>query len=149
MSIEELTNRQPLGVSVAICCHNGEEQLPATLAHLRDQRVKSEIPWEILLVDNASTDRSAQVARLCWANETAAPLRVVQEPQLGLNCARERALREARYEIVSFVDDDNWVSSDWVAVVSETMSAEPELGAIGSINRAVSGIAFPPWFSRS
>jgi glycosyltransferase involved in cell wall biosynthesis len=148
VSIAAPSNRQPQGVSVAICCHNGEEQLPATLAHLRDQRVRDEVPWEILLVDNASTDRSAQVARQCWANETAAPLRVVQEPRLGLTCARERALREARYEIVSFVDDDNWVSSDWVAVASETMTAEPELGAIGSINRAVSEIAFPPWFSR-
>jgi glycosyltransferase involved in cell wall biosynthesis len=133
---------------VAICCHNGEGHLPATLTHLKGQQVRSKIPWEILLVDNASTDRSAEVARQFWADTAAAPLRVVFEPRLGLTYARERGLHEARYEIVSFVDDDNWVASDWVTVASETMSADPELGAIGSINRAVSGIAFPQWFSR-
>lgn len=47
-----------------------------------------------------------------------APLRVVLEPRLGSNLARERGLREARYELVSFIDDDNWVNENWVSTVS-------------------------------
>ena len=71
-----------------------------------------------------------------------------REPQLGLCYARERAFDEADYEIVSFIDDDNWVGPDWVATVSECMSSDRELGAIGSVNTAVADVPFPEWFSQ-
>jgi glycosyltransferase involved in cell wall biosynthesis len=73
---------------------------------------------------------------------------VVHESRLGLSYARERAFEEARYELISFIDDDNWVAPGWIGKVSECMSADLELGAIGSINTAVADVPFPDWFSR-
>jgi glycosyltransferase involved in cell wall biosynthesis len=138
----------PLAVSIAICSHNGEKLLPATISRLRQQRLNNDLRWEVIVIDNASSDATALVARQCWGDDGPAPMRVVHEPRIGLCYARERAFQEARYEIVSFVDDDNWVTPEWVITASECMSADPELGAIGSTNTAVADIAFPEWFSR-
>jgi glycosyltransferase involved in cell wall biosynthesis len=136
-----------LGVSVAICSHNGEKRLSRVLANLRAQHT-TQVPWEVLLIDNASTDRTTEIARECWPNDSPAPLRVVSEPRLGLSHARVRAFSEARYELVSFIDDDNWVAPDWVNAASRAMSADPSLGAILSVNRPVADGPLPQWFQR-
>jgi len=84
--------------------------------------------WELLVIDNASTDDTAEVARLCWQNGPA-PLRVINEPRLGLRYAIERGFFEARYEFLGFVDDDNWVDHDWVRMAYEIISSDASLGA--------------------
>jgi len=137
-----------LGVSVVICTHNGAKRLPQTLAHLRAQQVPEDLDWEIILVDNASVDTTADVARACWREITRVQLRVVYEPRLGVSNARVRGLAEARYDLVTFVDDDNWVCSRWVATVSRAMSSSPRLGAMAGLIHPVCEVAPPPWFDR-
>ncbi len=100
----------PLGVSVVICCHNSAERLPEHVgAFVSAQKVPAGLLCEVLVVDNASTDATAEVARQHWPKDAPAPLRVVHEPQPGLTHARQRGFSEARHEIISFIDDDNWV----------------------------------------
>jgi len=137
---------QSFGVSIVICCHNSAERLPATLLHLSRQKVSPEIPWEVLVVDNASTDQTAQVAQNCWSGVELAPLRVVSESHLGLFSARKRGLIESNYDIISFVDDDNWVCPEWVQIVSELMSQHSDIGACGGYGQAVCEISPPSWF---
>jgi glycosyltransferase involved in cell wall biosynthesis len=134
------------GVSVVICCHNGALRLPVTLAHLKAQESRN-VEWEVLLVDNASTDDGVQVALECW-NEGPAPLRVIHEPRLGVGYARERGFAEAKYEFVAFVDDDNWVASDWVATAFQTLAGEAGLGAVGSIRDPAFEVPAPEWFEK-
>ncbi len=136
------------GVTVAVCCHNGARRLPDALARLAAQRAPAGLVWEVLLVDNASTDDTAAAARRCWPADAPAPLRVVREPRLGLSHARRRAFEEARYEVVSFVDDDNWVAPNWVEVASRAIAANPDVGAFGSINEPASDGPLPKWFDR-
>lgn len=132
------------GFSLVICSHNGAARLPAVLAHLKVQ-APSSAPWEILLIDNLSTDATAKVAASCW-EDAPVPLRVVRETKLGLQHARERGLREARYDFVGFVDDDNWVASDWVKVADETLESDPSLGAVGSVCEPIFERPAPEWF---
>jgi len=134
------------GVSIAICCHNSARRISQTLAHLKNQKVPVGLLWEVLLIDNASTDGTAGVARQSWTEDSPAPLRVVREAELGLTPARARALRESRYEIVGFVDDDNWVCAEWVALAARTMELHPEAGLVGSSVAAVLEGEPPPWF---
>ncbi len=82
-----------LGVSVVICCHNSAILLPQTIAHLKRQRVDRGLEWEVLVVDNASSDSTVQVARQCWGADVPAAMRIVCESRLGLCYARERALQ--------------------------------------------------------
>ena len=80
-----------LGVSIAICTFNGEERLPATISHLKRQSTDKRLDWEVIVIDNASTDSTARVARECWGDDGPAPMRIIHEPRLGLVHARERA----------------------------------------------------------
>ncbi len=137
-----------LGVSVVICTYNGAARLPATLAHLAAQKGGDGLEWEVIVVDNASTDDTAEVARRCWPPDAPALLRIVHEPRSGLANARVRGFAEARHEIVSFVDDDTWVADDWISIVSEVMSKSPGLGALGSLAYPACEIQAPPWFER-
>lgn len=136
------------GVSVVICCHNGAERLPATLRHLAAQAVPAGLAWEALLIDNASTDGSAAVAGAVWPRGGPAPLRILAEPRLGVGHARVRGLDEAVYDVVSFVDDDNWVAPDWVATVWDVMTTRPEIDACGGDSEACPEGEPPSWFGR-
>ena len=138
-----------LGVSIIICCFNSAQELPQTLQKLALQQFSSVVPWEVIVIDNASTDATAEVAQSLWPKSASAPLRIIYEPNLGLINARYRALAEAKYEILSFIDDDNWVCSNWVQTVSELMSQHPEIGACGSHNIPVFDEEKPWWFDLS
>lgn len=134
------------GVSIVVCCYNSAQRLPQTLAHLASQEVADEFPWEVIVVDNASTDGTAQIAKESWPQEILAPLRVFHEPRQGLSYARHQGFTKATYEIISFVDDDNWVCPEWVQTVAEIMSEHPHVGACGGFSEAVSEATLPWWF---
>lgn len=136
------------GLTVAICCHNSRERLPQVLSHLARQQNAAGLQWEIIVIDNASTDDTAAVALSAWRGNTVVPLRVIHEPRLGLTFARYRALDEARYNIVSFVDDDNWVCPEFVKQALEIMVNNLNVGACGGDIEAVHEVAAPYWFDR-
>jgi glycosyltransferase involved in cell wall biosynthesis len=134
------------GVSVVICCHNSAKRLPETLVHLAAQDVPVGTPWEVIVVDNCSTDGTGEVASRTWGSRMDAPLRVVREERAGLSYARRRGFDEARYGIISYVDDDNWLGTAWVRVAAEMMEKHSNLGACGGQSEAVCEVAPPAWF---
>ncbi len=119
------------GISVIICCYNSEKRLPETLGHLSRQEFNNDIPWEILLVDNLSTDKTTDVASRIWANISSTPIRFTRESQAGLSFARLRGLSEAMYEYLCFIDDDNWVSRGYLNGIYKIFTEHPEVGACG------------------
>jgi glycosyltransferase involved in cell wall biosynthesis len=138
----------PAGVSIVVPCHNAAQRLPQTLAHIAAQQVPEGLYWEVILIDNASTDETSQVALASWPADAPAPLRVLHEPRLGLTYSRLRGFAEAKYEIISCVEDDNWIGSDWLRVVAEIMRQHPNVGACGGFNEAVCEVNPPWWFDR-
>lgn len=138
----------PEGISVVVCCFNSAGRLSETMAHLAAQRVPPSTSWEVIVVDNASTDGTANVATAEWRRHSCgAPFRVVEEPEPGLSAARRKALFEARYEYVLFCDDDNWLAADYVARAFEIMQANPAIGVLGGQSTPGCGeAALPAWF---
>lgn len=134
-------------VSLVICCYNSASRLPAVLQHIAHQKSGTDVPCEVIVVDNACTDDTAAVAQNAWPADAPFPLRVVSEPRPGLSWARLRGLAEARHDVVSFIDDDNWVSPDWVGTVSDIMSAHPEVGACGGLIEPVFESPPPRWIT--
>ena len=136
------------GVSVVICCHNSAHLLPETISHLRGQRHAGACNWEVLVVDNASTDDTAAAAAKLWGEMPGVGFRVVAEPRLGLAHARLRGLESAAYDVISFIDDDNWVCEDWVTRVYGIFLQDSQIGACGGLNEPVFAVPPPVWFPR-
>ncbi len=136
------------GVSVIVCCYNSAARLPETLRHLARQQVPESLPWEILVVNNASTDDTALVAVKSW-QELGSPtsLRVVDEPVPGLSRARERGVGCVQHPVIVFVDDDNWLGENYLRVADEVMRRHPALAVIGANITARYEVPPPPWFS--
>lgn len=135
------------GVTVAICCYNSAARIETTLAHLSRQKTRTGLHWEVLIIDNACTDDTVTASQSAWSNVTIAPLRIVHEPVPGLMEARHRAMRESRYEFVSFIDDDNWVDPNWVDCVYSCFAEDERIAACGGMNKSATKEEPPVWFS--
>ena len=108
-------------ISVIVCAHNEENYLGACLCSLLAQR---RAPDEILVINNASADRSRAVA-------AAIPgVRVVDEPSKGLVIARERGRREARGDLLVYVDADCRAPVSWLERVERRFADDPALIAL-------------------
>lgn len=137
------------GISVIICCYNSALRLPQTLHHLAQQEVPIELPWEVILVNNGSTDNTEEVAVTTWSTYTSlAEFKIVNEPEPGLSSARSRGVATAKYEVFIFCDDDNWLAPDFVRFAYETMIVNPKVGAACGTGVPATDSIFPDWFER-
>lgn len=124
--------------TVAIPTYNGAIRLPKLLDKLQSQTGIEQISWEIIVVDNNSTDDTAKVVEDYQGNGLLSiPLKYVLEPEQGAAFARLRAVREARGELVGFLDDDNLPDPDWIAQAYLFAKEHPQAGAFsGQIHGA-------------
>ncbi|MEB3831301.1 hormogonium polysaccharide biosynthesis glycosyltransferase HpsE [Phormidium sp. CCY1219] len=136
-------------LTVAICTYNGEKRVPEVLEALESQVNAAHFSWEILVVDNNSSDRTAQVVRSLqekWPNAPA--LKYCFEEQQGAGFARKRAVQEAQSPLIGFLDDDNIPAPDWVAAAYNFGMAHPQVGAYGSQIQGEFEAPLPPNFER-
>lgn len=142
-----------IGISIIVCCYNSVSRLTETLNHLAQQKVSNEIQWEIIVVDNASTDNTATAALELWSSIDLGKgtLRVISQNTPGLIYARHSGVKAAKYEFVLFCDDDNWLGTNYVATAYKTISRNPTVGAIGGIGipEFEPGVTPPEWFHNS
>jgi glycosyltransferase involved in cell wall biosynthesis len=138
----------PLGVSVVICCYNSSLRLPETIARLNNQIVPINIPWEVIVIDNASTDRTSEVAKNLWQGPEGVSFRIESEPNPGLMNARKKGFESAKFDFINFIDDDNWVANNWVNKVYDKMLEYPEAGAIAGLSAPVFESPPPYWFEK-
>lgn len=118
--------------TVAIPTYNGENRLPEVLKHLRNQIGTSSIQWEVIVIDNNSTDQTAKVVRKYQAEWPAEyPLRYYFEPEQGAGFARKRAVDKSQGKLIGFLDDDNIPSANWVAAAYTFGQKYPQVGAFG------------------
>lgn len=147
-SIAQLDLQLRRGVSVIVCCYNSEAVLPQTLKHLARQVVPSGLDWEVVLVDNASTDQTSAIAKAAWQTlGSTTPLRILLEETPGLSDARRCGAMAAQYRLLIFCDDDNWLNKDYIAKAAELMQ-DPTIGIGGGLGTAVSDVPLPDWFEK-
>lgn len=131
-----------LPLDVVICTCNRAAQLDAVLTGLAEQRCGTQIAWRVLVVDNASTDATADVVEAHRSKQSLPSLRRVFEPELGLTAARLRGVRETAAPWIAFVDDDNLLEPTWLAAVGRAILTHPDAGGIGG--RVVLDWELPP-----
>lgn len=138
-----------IGLTVVICTYNGAKRLPSVIDCLRNQINTDKIPWEIIVVDNNSTDDTARLVRDYQSNwQETYPLKYCFEPKQGLAFARRKAIEEARGIFLGFLDDDNLPAPNWVEAVDQFLKLHPNVGAYGGQIHGEFEIEPPQGFER-
>ena len=105
-------SQQPvLDVTIAVCTRDRSTQLERLLESFCSLEVPPATSWEVLIVDNGSTDDTAQLLER-YAERL--PIRCIREPRQGLSNARNRAFTTAEAELILCTDDDCVVPTDWL-----------------------------------
>ena len=110
-------------ISVIVPFYNAEKTLAACVESLL---ALEEIPCEIVLVDNASTDRSFEIAASFEGNAGNKQYRVLKELKRGREFARNRGAQEATGDLLAFTDADCLVDPKWLFHIQEAFCAHPE-----------------------
>jgi glycosyltransferase involved in cell wall biosynthesis len=117
-------------VSVNVCTYNRHTLLRQALESLLAQQVDDDTRFEIIVVDNNSTDATRQVVDE-FIQRGHSHIRYVFERRQGLSYARNAAVAAARAPIVAFTDDDVRVEPAWVQTIKRALDRHPEVDCVG------------------
>ncbi|MCW8130904.1 MAG: glycosyltransferase family 2 protein [Planctomycetota bacterium] len=121
--------------SAVICTWNRCDLLRQTLEQMTKLRLPGGAAWELLVVNNNSTDATEAA---CGAYKDRLPLRYFFEPKPGKSNALNLVLKEARGAYLLYTDDDVLVAEDWIAEYDAAFQRHPDA--------AIFGGAIDPWF---
>lgn len=132
-----------LDVTVLVATRNRARRLAAMLAHLARQRVDG-FTWEIIIVDNGSSDDTEQV--LAYAAPRL-PLTVMREPVPGKNRALNRALPHASGRLLVFTDDDVEQDTSWLFELVAAARRWPACAIVGGVVLPAFPEGAPEWMT--
>jgi len=127
-------------ISVVVPALNEEKYIGQCLSSLRAQTYPSEL-YEVIVVDNASTDRTSEIAR-------GFGVKVVYEPQRGVSRARHRGAQEASGEIIAGTDADTIAPRTWLEAIARAFRGDELLGAVTGPLLLHDGNRFQDWGAR-
>ncbi|MEM9090819.1 MAG: hormogonium polysaccharide biosynthesis glycosyltransferase HpsE [Cyanobacteria bacterium P01_F01_bin.53] len=135
--------------TIVIATYNGGDRIGGVLDHLRCQIGTSDLVWEIIVVDNNSTDNTADIVRQYqqdWPSNI--PLRYEFEAQQGAGFARHHGTKVANSPLIGYLDDDNLPWINWVRSAYRFGLKHPNVGVFGSRIRGKFATAPPEHFER-
>src|SRR6476661_5630473 len=115
-------------ISVIVCTRNPKPEYFRRLLDSLKQQTLPVSEWELLVVDNASTERLEQVWDLSWHPYS----RHLREEELGLTAARLRGIRESCGQLIVYVDDDNVITADYLVNALQIEAEYPYLAVFGA-----------------
>jgi glycosyltransferase involved in cell wall biosynthesis len=122
-------------ITVAICTWNRCALLGQTLERMAQLSIPADVEWELLVVNNNSTDATEPTAAE-FADRL--PLKLIFEAEPGLSNARNRAVRETSGDYILWTDDDVLVDQQWLAAYCAAFRQWPDA--------AIFGGNIEPWF---
>jgi glycosyltransferase involved in cell wall biosynthesis len=137
-----------LRVTVAVITFNRSRYLRETLARLLRQDYPAQ-HWELLVIDNNSTDGTRDVVASFMAS-TPSPRRIL-ETRPGLDHGRNRAIEEAKGDIIALVDDDILMEPDWLSQLVTPFASQSShsIGVVGGEVVPVFPDGMPRWLEGS
>ena len=111
-------------LAFVIPAYNEEALIGKCLESVEREVARSGCPCEVVVVNNASKDRTGEIAR------SFATVRVVDEPKKGLVNARDCGFNATSAELVANIDSDTIVPPGWIDTVLEEFGRDPKLVAL-------------------
>ncbi len=119
----------PCNITVALCTYNRAGMLRQTLETLIALRTNEQFTYELLIVDDGSTDATPDVVAE-FAERSPVTLSYVRQEGKGVAQARNRCVREARGEWIAMFDDDQLADPDWLLALFE-LAQEKNVRCVG------------------
>jgi glycosyltransferase involved in cell wall biosynthesis len=113
--------------SVIVCTHNPREDYFRRVLKALEEQTLPKDQWELLLIDNASNELLSERCNLSWHPKACH----IREEELGLTPARLRGIREARGDVLIFVDDDCELHPEYLENATKIHRRHPLLGTWG------------------
>ena len=132
-------------LSLVICTYNRADILPRCLNAACRQTMAAS-GYEIIVVDNASTDHTGQLVRQIAA-QAAVPVKYVYHPEKGVSHARNAGAKAALAPIVTYIDDDAIAAPDMVWQIVRTFEEYPRAGCVGGRIDICLPDRLPGWYS--
>lgn len=123
------SRRAAAAITVAVCTRNRRETIDACLSSLLEQDHPRD-DYEVVVVDDGSTDGTAQIARR-RARDEGPRVRVLTQAHEGLSAARNRAVADSDGHLICFLDDDAVASPGWVAAMASAAQRHPGVDCFG------------------
>jgi glycosyltransferase involved in cell wall biosynthesis len=117
-----------LDCSVVVCTRNRATQLGETLWSFTKLNISEETTWEVVVVDNGSTDSTAEVVR---SFENSLPIRRVFQPEPGISKSRNSGIDAAKGDYIVWTDDDVHVEPNWLAAFLDAFKRWPQASVFG------------------
>jgi glycosyltransferase involved in cell wall biosynthesis len=139
------TKVEALDITVILCTYNRCQSLTKALESLAKSVVPDTTQWEGLVVDNNSSDKTRGVIEE-FCRRFPGRFRYLFEPKQGKSNALNLGIREARGEVLAFMDDDVTVETNWLHSLTAPLRAPEWAGAGGRI-RPAEAIKAPSWLA--
>lgn len=132
-------------LSVIICTYNRAHILKKTLESFEQVIMPAGAEWEILIIDNGSTDNTKDTVQK-HINNSMAPFSYFSEPGHGKSAALNLGIQKARGEIIAFTDDDVLIDKNWLNAILCAVNKYSH-SAFGGRIIALWKLPLPSWLS--
>lgn len=119
--------------SIVIPAFNEAKHIKHTIECILAQSVNRS-DFEIIVVDNNSTDNTSEVARKAGADK------VIKEIKKGPNMARNRGYLKSKGDIIAFVDADSHIPSNWLTKIEDKLSNPKIMAVSGPYDYGFKGV---------
>jgi glycosyltransferase involved in cell wall biosynthesis len=130
-------------ISVILCTYNRCQILPKALESIAASRLAESVPWDVLVVDNNSTDATRKVVEDFCARHPSR-FQYLFEPKQGKSNALNTGIRRATGDVLAFTDDDITVAPTWLANLTAPLEFGKWSSAGGRIHLA-NDFRCPSW----
>lgn len=138
---------KPLELSVIVCTYNRQHYLQKALEHLTDQTTGYS-SYEVIVIDNNSPDDTAKICRQYMDEHPELNIHYHKELQQGHSFARNRGIKESSGRYIAFIDDDAYVTKDYVANLIRHFDGHPDTVALGGKILPIYETQEPVWMSK-
>jgi len=133
-------------LTAIICTYNRAKYIGALLESIAANDL-SKSEYEVLLVDNNCTDNTRAICEAFTKAHQDVNFRYVTEPEQGLSAARNKGIKEAKGDVIVYIDDDALVDAHYLRDYAEWFAAHPETMACGGPIEPLYEAEEPAWMT--